>query len=523
MATVFTSPLPDVEIPATTITAQVFRYAGRLADRIAIVDGLSGRTYTYGELHSGVVTTAGGLSARGLGKGDVVAILAPNLPEYAIAFHAVATVGGIVTTINPSHTVGEITTQLADSKTRMIFTIPPFLEPATAAGSATGVEDIFVIADGEGQSSFVELAASDPFGDDPGIDPAEDVVVLPYSSGTTGHPKGVQLTHRNLVANLVQYEKITTTDENDVVLAVLPFFHIYGMQVLMNGVLHMGARTITLPFFDLEGFLRIIQDQKVTRVAVVPPIVLALAKSTMVDKYDLSSLVQVGSGAAPLSAEVEAEAMRRIGAPVVQGFGLTETSPVTHAMPPGEARSGSIGVPIPNTEIRVVDPQKGDDLGVGEPGELWIRGPQVMKGYLNNEEATKASMDDDGWLHTGDIGHVDDDGYWYVTDRIKERIKYKGFQVAPAELEAVLLTHPAVADAAVIGVVDEESGEIPKAVVVRRADDEVTTDELMDYVSERVAAYKQVRQIEFIEAIPKSLSGKILRRVLRERAAAAAP
>ncbi|HEX6299005.1 MAG TPA: 4-coumarate--CoA ligase family protein [Acidimicrobiia bacterium] len=523
MATAFTSPLPDVEIPATTITTQVFRHANRLTDRDAIVDGLTGRSYTYGQLHSAVMRTAGGLAAQGVSKGDVVAILCPNLPEYAIVFHGVATLGGIVTTINPSYTVAEITTQLADSKAKLIFTIPPFLESAKAAASATGIEGIFVIGDDDGAISFSQLTAADPFEGDPGIDPRDDVVVLPYSSGTTGHPKGVQLTHRNLVANLAQYEAITTTDENDVILAVLPFFHIYGMQVLMNGVLHMGARTITMPFFDLEQFLRLIQDHRVTRVAVVPPIVLALAKSPLVDEYDLSSLVQVGSGAAPLSAEVEAEAMRRTGAPVVQGFGLTETSPVTHAMLPGDVRSGSIGVPVPNTEIRVVDPQTGDDLGVGESGELWIRGPQVMKGYLNNEDATRASIDEGGWLHTGDIGHVDEDGYWYITDRIKELIKYKGFQVAPAQLEAVLLTHPAVVDAAVIGVDDEEAGEIPKGFVVLRPDDETTGDQLMTYVSERVAGYKQIRRIEFIDAIPKSLSGKILRRVLRERDSAVAP
>lgn len=522
MATVFTSPLPDVEIPTTTVTAQVFRHASRLADRVAVVDGLSGRSYTYGQLHSAVMRTAGGLAARGLSQGDVVAILCPNLPEYAIVFHAVATLGGIVTTINPSYTLAEIIAQLVDSKAKLVFTIPPFLESAKAAASMTDIEGVFVIGDGAEAISLSELSAADPFDGDPGIDPAEDVVVLPYSSGTTGRPKGVQLTHRNLVANLAQYERITTTAENDVILAVLPFFHIYGMQVLMNGVLHMGARTITMPFFDLEQFLRLIQEHRVTRVAVVPPIVLALANSPLVDRYDLSSLVQVGSGAAPLSAEVEAEAMRRTGASVVQGFGLTETSPVTHAMLPGEMRSGSIGVPIPNTQIRVVDPLSGDDLGVGESGELWIQGPQVMKGYLNDEEATRASIDDEGWLHTGDVGHVDGDGYWYITDRIKELIKYKGFQVAPAELEAVLLTHPAVVDAAVIGVDDEEAGEIPKGFVVLRSHDGTTSEELMAYVSERVAGYKQIRQIEFIDAIPKSLSGKILRRVLRERDSAAA-
>jgi acyl-CoA synthetase (AMP-forming)/AMP-acid ligase II len=516
MANVFTSPLPDVVIPATTITDQAFRHAGRLADRDAIVDGISGRKYTYRQLRDAIMATAGGLIDRGIGKGDVVAILCPNLPEYAIAFHAVAVIGGIVTTINPGYTVGEITVQLTDSKTRAIFTIPAFLEQAQAAASACGVGQLFVIGEGEGAVPLSELMTGRPYDGQPSIDPATDVVALPYSSGTTGLPKGVQLTHRNLVANLVQYERITTTNENDVVLAVLPFFHIYGMQVLMNGVLHMGAKTVTMPFFDLEEFLRIIQDHRVTRVAAVPPIVLALAKSPLVEKFDLSSLVQIGSGAAPLSAEVEEEAMRRTGAPVVQGFGLTETSPVTHAMPPGEFRSGSIGVPLPNTEIRLVEAQTGEDVGVGEPGELWIRGPQVMKGYLNDEEATRASIDDDGWLHTGDVGHVDEDGYWYVTDRIKELIKYKGFQVAPAELEAVLLTHPGVIDAAVIGIPDEEAGEIPKGFVVAHPDAELSQQELIGYVSERVAAYKQIRQIEFSDAIPKSLSGKILRRELRQ-------
>ena len=519
--TIFTSPFPSVDIPTTTVTPQVFRHASRLADKVAVIEGSSRRSHTYGQLHDAVMRTAGGLSSRGFGKGDVLAILCPNLPEYVIVFHAVATLGGIVTTINPTYTPSEVEAQLKGSGAGLVVTVPMYLDTARLAGRAAGVGEIFVIGHVDGAPSLSDLTTASPLRDVVEVRPAEDVVALPYSSGTTGLPKGVQLTHRNLVANLVQYDAISTADEDDVVLAVLPFFHIYGMQILMNGVLHVGATTVTMPRFDLEEFLGIIQDHRVTRVAVVPPIVVALAKSPLVERYDLSSLVQIGSGAAPLSAAIEEEAMRRTGAQVVQGFGLTETSPVTHAMPDGENRSGSIGVPIPNTEIRVVDPETGRDLGVGEAGELWIRGPQVMKGYLGDDDSTTATIAPGGWLRTGDIGLVDAEGFWYITDRLKELIKYKGFQVAPAELEAVLLTHPEVVDAAVVGVDDLESGEIPKGFVVPRPGAGVSGEELMTYVADRVARYKRIRTIEFIDEIPKSLSGKTLRRVLRDRETAA--
>ncbi|HEX6219784.1 MAG TPA: AMP-binding protein, partial [Acidimicrobiia bacterium] len=268
---------------------------------------------------------------------------------------------------------------------------------------------------------------------------------------------------------------------------------------------------------DLAEFLGLIESQGVTRVAAVPPIVLALAKHPMIADYDLSSLIQVGSGAAPLSAEVERAAAERTGAEIIQGFGLTETSPVTHTALPGEARSGSIGVLIPNTEARLVDPQTGEDVDVGSSGELWLRGPQVMKGYLNQPDATTATIDTDGWLQTGDMGHLDADDHWYITDRIKELIKYKGFQVAPAELESILLTHPLIVDAAVIAVSDEEAGEVPKAFVVVQPGEILAADDVIDHVAGRVASYKRVRAVEFIDEIPKSLSGKILRRVLRDR------
>ena len=239
------------------------------------------------------------------------------------------------------------------------------------------------------------------------------------------------LTHRNLVANVAQTLGAADMREDETIVAVLPFFHIYGMQVLMNCGLRAGATIVTLPRFDLEQFLSVHQEYGVTRSFVAPPIVVAMAKHPIVDKYDMSKLEQVFSGAAPLSAELALEAGKRLGCEVVQGYGMTELSPVSHLTPAGQFKPGSVGVTAPNTEMRIVDPLTGDDLDVGADGEIWVRGPQVMKGYLNNEQATADTIDDDGWLRTGDIGHVDDDGHVFVVDRLKELIKYKGFQVAP--------------------------------------------------------------------------------------------
>ncbi|MBT8165097.1 MAG: 4-coumarate--CoA ligase family protein [Acidimicrobiia bacterium] len=515
---IFSSPLPDVDIPDVHLTPFVFRRADDLAEEVAVIDGPSGRTVTYGQLRESVARMAGGLAARGFGKGDVFAIMAPNIPEYATAFHGVASVGGINTTINPTYTAEEIEFQLRDSGARFLLTIPMFIEQATEAAGAAGVEEVFVFGEAPGATPFAALLEADPFTGFADVDSREDLVALPYSSGTTGLPKGVMLTHQNLAANLAQGEHALEMEDREVIVAVLPFFHIYGMEILMNGVLYNGGTAVTMPRFDLEEFLRIIQEHRVTRAYVVPPIVLALAKHPLVDQFDLSSLRTVFSGAAPLGAELAAEASARIGCEVVQGYGLTETSPVTHATPPGQFRPGSIGVAISNTECRVVDPD-GNDLGVGEDGEIWIRGPQVMKGYLNNPGATAATVDEDGWLHTGDIGHIDADDHWYIVDRLKELIKYKGFQVPPAELEGLLLTHPAVADSAVIPVPDEEAGEVPKAFVVLKPGAEASPGDIMEHVAGHVAHYKQIRYLDIVDEIPKSASGKILRRILKEREA----
>ena len=289
------------------------------------------------------------------------------------------------------------------------------------------------------------------------------------------------------------------------------------MQVLMNGLLANGCTVISMPRFDLVQALELIQEHKITHFFAVPPMILALAKQPIIDNYDLSSLEMVMSGAAPLGAELSEEAATRIQCDVIQGYGMTELSPVSHMTPPGQYRPGSVGVTVPNSECRIVDPETGQDKGVGEEGELWVRGPMVMAGYLNNPQATEETIDSDGWLHTGDVAVIDEFEHIYIVDRVKELIKYKGFQVPPAELEALIISHPAVADVAVIGIPDDEAGELPKAFVTLKPDMNVTGTEIQDFVADKVATYKQIRLVEFIDEIPKSASGKILRRFLRDR------
>ncbi len=514
---IYRSPYGEVTIPEVPLHSFVLQRAQEMGDKPALIDGPSGRTLTYLQLAGGVQRLAAALAERGLKKGEVVAIFSPNLPEYALVFHGILAAGGTVTTINPLYTPRELHYQLKDARARFIFTIPPFVERVKEALEGTQVEEILVIGEAEGATPLMGLLQTQAPAPQVTINPKEDLAALPYSSGTTGLPKGVMLTHYNLVANIVQSAGVEPVTEKDVLIGVLPFYHIYGMTVILNFALYKGATIVTIPRFDLELFLGLIEKHRITRMHLVPPIILALAKHPIVDKYDLSSLKVIVSGAAPLGEEVARAASQRVGALVKQGYGLTETSPVTHLNPddPAKVKLASVGPPIPNTECRVVDLQTGEDLGPGQLGEILIRGPQVMKGYLNNPEATAAALDSEGWLRTGDVGYVDEDGYFYIVDRIKEMIKYKGWQVAPAELEAILLSHPAVADAAVIPSPDPEAGEVPKAFVVKKA--EVTEEELMAFVAERVAAYKKIRKVEFVEQIPKTLSGKILRRVLIEQ------
>jgi acyl-CoA synthetase (AMP-forming)/AMP-acid ligase II len=330
------------------------------------------------------------------------------------------------------------------------------------------------------------------------------------------------LTHRNLVANLCQSQGMQNWEcfgEGDTVLAALPFFHIYGMVVIMMLGLANGSTIVSVPRFDFQEFLALIQKYRLTVLPLVPPIVLGMVKSPAVAQFDLSSVRLVFSGAAPLGEEQARELSKKLSCPVTQGYGMTEASPVTHLSPTKNAtlKPGSAGRVVPNTEVKIVHPETGAELGPKQDGELLMRGPQIMKGYLNKPADTANSIDPEGWYHTGDVGYVDDDGWFFIVDRTKELIKYKGMQVAPAELEALLLTHPNVLDAAVVRRPDEEAGEIPKAFVVLKPDEPskgTKAEAIMAWIAERVAPHKRIRQLEFIEQIPKSASGKILRRLL---------
>jgi acyl-CoA synthetase (AMP-forming)/AMP-acid ligase II len=515
------SPYPDVEVPPTSLPALVLRDVEAHADKPALIDGPSGRTLTYAQLAGAVARTASGLAARGFSKGDVLALSSPNLPEFAVVVLAVTSLGGVVTTANPLSTVDELRSQLIDAGARLLVTVPPLVEVARQAIEGTVVRELIVFGQADRATPFASLLADRVTVDPTPIDPSTDLAVLPYSSGTTGMSKGVMLTHRNLVANLTQLDAMAPHAAvplrgDDVTLGLLPFFHIYGMVVIMGYALLKGATVVTMPRFDLEQFLGLIQSRGITYINVVPPIVQAMAKHPLVDDFDLGTLRALACGAAPLGANVAAVAAERVGCAVMQGYGMTELSPVSHTNPdpPDRIDLGSVGPPIPSTECRIVDVDTGEDVAAGDKGELLVRGPQVMAGYLNNADATAAAIDEDGWLRTGDIATVDERGYFTIVDRVKELIKYKGFQVAPAELEALLLTHDGVVDAAVVGSPDDEAGEVPKAYVVAAGD--LDPDELMAFVADRVAPHKRVRRVQLVEQIPKSASGKILRRQLIE-------
>ena len=514
---IYRGPYPEVSIPDVSFTQLVLRRASELGSKPALIEGPTGRVITYSQLADAITQVAAGLAQRGFKKGDVFGILSPNVPEYAIIFHAVATLGGINTPINPLYTETEVAHQLKDAGARFLVTVPAFIEKARLAAEAASIEELFVFGEADGATPFASLFYSKGQPPTVNINPKEDLVALPYSSGTTGLPKGVMLTHHNLVANIRQMEGLEYFTENDTLICVLPLFHIYGLVVILNMGLYTGATIVTLPRFDLEQFLKCIDDYGVTLAHLVPPIVLALSKSPLVDNYDLSSIGMIFSGAAPLDENLTRACMERLNCQIRQGYGMTETSPVTHSSPADatQVKFGSVGVCAPNTECKIIDLETGAPLGPNMKGEVCVRGPQIMKGYLNRAEATAQTIDEEGWLHTGDIGYANDEHHFFIVDRAKELIKYKGFQVPPAELEAVLLTHQAVADAAVIPCPDDEAGEVPKAFVVLRG--KATPEEIIDFVTERVAPYKKIRSVEFIDKIPKSASGKILRRMLVER------
>jgi acyl-CoA synthetase (AMP-forming)/AMP-acid ligase II len=520
---VFRSSYADVPAVVEPIHESVLGRAAEYGDTVALVDGVNGTTVTYGQLDLFHRRIAAALADAGLRKGDVLALHSPNTVAYPAVFYGATRAGAAVTTVHPLATAEEFAKQLRDSSARWIVTVSPLLEVARrAAELAAGIEEIFVCDRADGHVSVLDMLGSTAPEPDVTIDPSNDVAALPYSSGTTGVPKGVMLTHRSIATNLAQLEPVAPAGPGHRILAVLPFFHIYGLTALMNAPLKQGATVVVLPRFELDTFLGAIQEHRINGLYVAPPIVLALAKHPAVASYDLSSLEYILSAAAPLDASLAEACSKRLGLPPVrQAYGMTELSPGTHVVPltAQNPPPGTVGLLLPGTEMRILDLDgSGRELGTGEEGEIAIRGPQVMKGYLGRPDATAAMIDADGWVHTGDVGRVDDDGWLFVVDRVKELIKYKGYQVAPAELEALLLTHQAIADAAVIGVIDDDGNEIPKAYVVRQPGTEhLKEEDVLDFVAAQVSPYKKVRRVEFIDAVPRAASGKILRRELRVR------
>ena len=502
-----------------TLQDRLREVAREVGDKPALVMG--NRSVTFREVDQLSDRLAVALAKRGIRPGDRVTIFMPNCIEFVIAFYGTLKVGGVVNPINSQSKEREVRFQVDDAGATAVLyhaALAPVVDAARAELKNVRVFSVTGDAAPSGVERFNDLLLADE--PDLGFSATigmNDLAALPYTSGTTGFPKGVMLTHANLTANQQQFFAAVPVRRDDVFLNVLPYFHIYALNLLMTGAISLGATQVVMPRFDMVEYCTLVERHHATVCFIVPPIVLGLAMSPEVEKHDFSSVRFFFSGAAPLAPDPARRMMQRIGKPIIQGYGLTETSPVTHANPIDAAVLESIGRVVAGTEDKIVDLETGTKtLPNGEVGEICVRGPQVMRGYWNKPQDT-ADVIRDGWFHTGDVGRRDDKGYVFIVDRKKEFIKYKGFGVGPAEVEAVLCEHPAVADAGVIGKPNDEAGEIPKAFVQLRPNAQATADELIAFVKERIADYKRVREIEFIEKVPRTASGKILRRELAQK------
>ncbi|KAJ1557996.1 hypothetical protein HK096_004158 [Nowakowskiella sp. JEL0078] len=512
--------------PATDIFSLLFKSKiETLEDSTAFIDPITEKKISFNELQNSSLSFASSLPTLGFDKWDVVAVFSPNCIEYPTVVYGVLVAGGTISPLNPNYTIDEV---LRDSKAKFIVTSIDGLPIIEEASKIVGIPSsrIFTIGSAITNRNFLPVTSFFTLRgnfDCPQLTEFEiknNPAFLCYSSGTTGRPKGVITTHYNMVSNVIQYtyfEKFISNTECWV--AVLPFFHIYGLNVLLISSVYMRIPVVIHRKFDLELFLSSIEKYKITKLHVAPPVMIALAKHPMINKFNLSSIDAITSGAAPLTVELGNEVATRLNVKVKQGYGMTETSPVTHMAIDDDIVPGSVGKLVPNSEALIVDPVTKQRMGIGKEGELWIRGPMVMKGYLNNEKATKETICQDGWIHTGDIAIVDENENFFIVDRLKELInlKYKGFQVAPAEMEGLILSHPAVADAAVIGIQDNAAGELPRAFVVLKPNSSIKEKDIQQFVEAKAAPHKRLRGgVEFVDSIPKSASGKILRRIIRD-------
>jgi len=497
-------------------------------EKLAILDGVTGMKRSFADLLKDIESVGTCLKREyDLGVGSRIALFTPNHVDFFATLHGSAKLGAIVTPVNPAYQVAEVARQLIASDSTVLVAHPDTMKIARLAveekNKVNPSNPCKVISIDDEIADFRSEVVREPLPQTP-VGP-DATLYLPYSSGTTGTSKGVELTHSNLIYNVLQSFDVECKffDPNqDVIISPLPMFHIYGFLVSLHNPIHCGCTMVTMKKFDIERFCQLIEEYKCTRMHVVPPIILQISKSPLIEQYDLNTLKMGNSAAAPLGPETEAAAREKVGCEIKQLWGMSELSPLGTGVPDDGLKqaAGSVGPPVASTFAKIVDVTSGRNLPPGEEGELCIKGPQVMKGYLDAPEKTAECLNEDGWLKTGDIAKMDEDGYVYITDRLKELIKYKGFPVAPAELETVILMHPAVFDVCVIPRLDEGSGELPRAYVVLQPDykdrnEEELKKSICEFVDEAVAQYKRLRGgIIFTDKIPKTESGKLLRRIL---------
>ncbi|EGC33576.1 hypothetical protein DICPUDRAFT_36508 [Dictyostelium purpureum] len=533
----YKSKFPDIIIPEESAPKVILNHLRSRENHCVFVDGISTREYGSHYIADTIEKVASGFHKLGLRKKDIVGFILPNLPEYSTLFHGTLLIGGVASLVNPEYTIHEYEHTLGTVKPKFIVTFPtvydkikddikrvfPLVEKVILCGVPYNNVEAIHKAEKENPNlvmSYDSLINNDGKYPNIPIDSKKDMAVIPFSSGTTGLFKGVCLSHYNILSNTYQTQVIETSNyrKNDTVMGILPFFHIYGLMLFLMLMLKQGYRVVTLPKFEPIRFLQLIEKYSVSISFIVPPVALLFAKSPLVDKFDLSALRVLFSGAAPLSENIEAEIKQRFKDKVIikQGYGLSEISPACCVAPYGDNKSGSVGVLLPNQIAKIIDTMTGETLNAGAKGEICIKGPNVMLGYFDNPKATAEVIDNEGFLRTGDIGYVDDDGFFYVVDRQKELIKVKGFQVAPAELEALLLTHPKIQDACVVGLPRGEVGEVPRGFVVLKPGQAATEKEILDWAHPKIANYKHFRGgLFFLQAVPKSATGKLLRKELK--------
>ncbi|HTR39542.1 MAG TPA: AMP-binding protein [Bryobacteraceae bacterium] len=503
---IFRSPWPDIEPALDSVCDAVLGAARQFGNKPAIIEGDTGRTLSYQDLVERSEHVAAGLASAGLRPGQALALALPNSIEFVLTWYGTLRAGGWVVPINPLYTAAETEVQIRDSGARFAVTVPE------RAATLTSLVDHLYVAGGNW--SELERGLAPP---DVRIRP-QDLAALPYSSGTTGKPKGVMLTHANIAANIRQ-QSASWPRSDDVLVNIFPLYHAAGLNGMLNTFLCAGATIVLMRRFDLANYLALSERYGATILGAPPPVILTLTKSPLWDDFRLDPLRRGLCGAAPLGAELHESFERRTGVSLGQVWGMTEaTCGIASALnAPGQRKFGSCGHLLPSCEAKVVDVSSQQLLGSGEAGEIWLRGPNIMKGYWNQPDATSDTLAPDGWMRTGDIGYFDADGCVFLVDRVKELIKYNALQVAPAELEDVIQSHPAVSDAAVVGAPDPSAGEIPIAFIVRKEGAVLEAEELMQYVAARVAPHKKIRGVRFVQQIPKSPTGKILRRVLKEQ------